>query len=342
MTRDGGDLLELPFDQYQRYSVTAQLLAELHVEPGARLLDVGGGPGPIERFVPDHVAFVADLEKSRDGLYVNASGAALPFRTGSFSAVVTFDTLEHVFPEDRHSFVQELQRVSHDVVILTAPFQDPDVELAEAALAEFFALRFNVPHPMLAEHLQFGLPNLDEVERAFRDGGWATATLPSGLLSRWLAMMLLHEELRANNLPQLGKLHAYYNSAVGPSDCRDPAYRHVIIASRVRAESELRAAADALRSPEHAPAASSAFHAIASAVFAQRVGTVVRSSETVALETELDALRRQVADLERQVADRDAHLIELRVLNEKLLAGRRPVSARVADRLSDWWKGRRL
>jgi len=341
VTPDDGDLLELPFDQYQRYSVTARLLAELGLEPGERVLDVGGGPGPIERFVPDQVTYVADLEKSREGLYVNASGAALPFRSGAFSAVVTFDTLEHVFPEDRTGFIQELQRVSCDVVILTAPFRDPDVELAEAALAEFFELRFNIPHPMLEEHLQFGLPELDAVERAFRDDGWTTATLPSGFLPRWLAMMLLHEELRASLLPQLGKVHAYYNSAVSPYDCRDPAYRHVIVASRVRDERELREAAHALRTPEDAPAASSALHAIASAVFAQRMGTVMRSGEVLALETERDSLRRQVAALEREVADRDAHLIELRVLNEKLLAGRRSVSTHAAGRVSAWWKGRR-
>jgi len=359
VTEPDAELLELPFDQYQRYSVAAQLVAALAVPAGTRVLDVGGAPGLVERFLPAHVSYVVDVEAKRHGRYVNADGAALPFPDGSFDVVMSCDSLEHVVSRDRPRFVGELQRASRDLVLLTAPFADPDVALAEAALDDFFTMKYGSPHPMLEEHRRYGLPGLAETEALFRDTGWSAATLPSGLLPRWLAMMLVHEELRGNQAPGLPSLHAYYNAAVGPSDTREPSYRHVIVASCVRRHGDLRRVTDALRAPGDAPAAHAGTQAIASWVFSERLQGVMRAREQSREQTgQVEALRRRFKEREaehearhreleaalevraREIADRDAHIVELRLLTQQLRAERRPLSSRAIEQLSNWRRRR--
>ena len=56
--------------------------------------------------------------------------------------------------------------------------------------------------------------------------------------------MLVHHELLATGLPHLGKLHAYYNTVVSPLDCREPAYRHVIVSARHRPIAEVEPVVD--------------------------------------------------------------------------------------------------
>ena len=207
-------LLELPFDQYQRYRVAADLVGLLEVPEGRPVVDVGGAPGFVESFLPDREAVVVDVEGKHPGRFVIADGARLPFSDRTFAVGLALDTLEHV-PGRAHrpAFLAELRRVS-DVVILSAPFADESVALAEAALHEFVLQRFGGPFPTLEEHAEHGLPELDETVAALGTEGWATASLPSGYLPRWLAGMLLHHEFLAMGMPELPSLHAFYNATV--------------------------------------------------------------------------------------------------------------------------------
>jgi hypothetical protein len=212
--------LELPFDQYQRYQVTAELMERFAVPAGALVLEVGGGPGPLEDFLPGYEVFVSDITGAHLGRFLLADGAALPFADQAFAAVVTLDTLEHVPPQYRTPFLAELLRVSADLVVLSAPFASKELEIAEDALNEFIRARFQGDFPTLDEHADNGLPELDPTVAALSESGFSTATLPSGYLPRWLMGMLVHHELLATGLPHLGKLHAYYNAVVSPQrDC---------------------------------------------------------------------------------------------------------------------------
>src|SRR4051794_23693505 len=106
------DLLELPFDQYQRYRIVSELLRimgeqQVFASSGApddpvTILDVGGYPGLLPRFVPLTGArsvvldVVPDTTSARrEGYtYVIGSGMELPFPDGAFSCAVSLDTLE--------------------------------------------------------------------------------------------------------------------------------------------------------------------------------------------------------------------------------------------------------
>jgi len=326
-------LYELPFDQYQRYALVARVIEHLEIPAGARVLDVGGGPGPIERFLPEHRPIVVDMDKSRHGRFVNADGAFLPFASDTFDAVLSFDTLEHIPATKRLQFLSELLRVSRDVVIVAAPFATEHVELAESAVEEFFSARFGMSHPILLEHREFGLPDLATSDAVFREAGWTSATIPSGYLPRWLAAMLVHEDLRASGLPDLPKLHAFYNRHVETSDAREPAYRHVIVARRSGESATLAERLRDLVSDGDAADADAAVQAIAGAVFAQRLGGALHSGERVALEQDLDTARHQVETLERTLADREAHLIELRGQRDALADEVEHLRTRLTERV---------
>jgi hypothetical protein len=326
---DGDPLLLLPFDQYQRYRVAADMVHELGVPGGSRVIDVGGAPGSIEQFLPDHETVVVDVEGPFHGCFVLGSGAGLPFRSSSFAAAIALDTLEHVPPDHRAGFLAELRRAA-DVVIVSAPFADPQVELAEAALGEFVTQRFG-GFATLAEHAEHGLPRLEETVQEFEKDDWSVATLPSGYLPRWLAGMLLHHELLATGVTELSRLHAYYNATVSPLDCREPAYRHVVVAARAIPRTRLTGAVAEFRSEGDTPEALTLLRSIASAVFAQRLGGVLRSAEITALEAELAAARDHAAGMDRVVADRDGHVSELRNDRARLFDENARLRAQIGD-----------
>jgi SAM-dependent methyltransferase len=305
--RDVDERLELPFDQYQRYEVAAALVHGFELPAGARILEVGGGPGPLEAFLPEYELVVSDVAGEHDGRYLLADGAALPFADATFGAVVTLDTLEHVPPEHRKPFLAELLRVSADLVILSAPFAHPDLELAEEALNEFIRARFG-DFPTLDEHAQNGLPELEPTAAALGEHGFTTAALPSGYLPRWLVAMLVHHELLATGVPYLGKLHAYYNAVVSPLDRREPAYRHVIVAARNRPATEVERVVDALRTEGDEGDGRLALTALAGTVLTHRLNAVAR---TELLGRQLDEEKGRVEVRDREIADRDAHIIEL-------------------------------
>jgi hypothetical protein len=299
------DLRELPFDQYQRYRVAADLLDRLGARPPARVLEVGGAPGPLEGFLPDLEPVVTDVAGKRSGRYAMADGAALPFVDQQFNVVIALDTLEHVARDRRSRFLAEIRRVSSDLVILSAPFADPDLELAEAALNEFVRARFGGDFPSLDEHSEHQLPDLAATVATFAVETWSVAVLPSGYLPRWLMGMIVHHELLATGLPDLGKLHAYYNEVVSPLDCREPGYRQVLVASRTRPGGELESAVAELRSADDdGDTARVALASIASAVFSHRLDGAMWSGER-------EALRRQLREVESTAVDRDAHILRL-------------------------------
>jgi SAM-dependent methyltransferase len=300
--------LELPFDQYQRYEVTSALLAGFKVASGSLVLEVGGGPGPLESFLPDYELFVSDVSGAPHERFLLADGSKLPFADDTFAVVVTLDVLEHVPPGIRAPFLSELLRVSRDLVVLSAPFAHPDLELAEEALNEFIRARFQGDFPTLDEHADNGLPELNATVEALGATGATLATLPSGYLPHWLVGMLVHHELLATGLPHLGKLHAYYNQVVSPYDCREPSYRHVIVAAHDRDPAEVERVVGSLRAQDTPGAGQAALNAIAGAILAQRLNAVAR---TEVLGRELDEMRGLAEVRMREVADRDAHIFEL-------------------------------
>ncbi|MBN1355615.1 methyltransferase domain-containing protein [bacterium] len=229
---------ELPFDQYQRYRSLWEY-AELFRERFGTLhiLDVGGylqGSGqedviPASMFLPRDRITLVDIKFKGPGTYVVASGSKLPFPDSSFDIVAAMDTLEHIPPPDRPGFVKEVCRVAGKGVFVAVPVFDPWTVLAEKLLDQVILRIFRVRHPMLAEHLEYGLPRTEDIASWIDNSKFNWVDYADGFLPNWLFMMILKHYLLTleDPFPVQRQLDRFYNLTLGETDRRQPAYRRV-------------------------------------------------------------------------------------------------------------------
>jgi len=228
------DVLALPFDQYQRYRLVADLLGELRDggEP-LEVLDVGGRTALLRSFLADDRITLVDLEESAEPGLILGDGSRLPFRDRAFDVVCAFDTLEHVPPVAREAFVAECRRVARRWVVLAGPYHTAQVARAEKLLARFMKDKLGLVHRYLNEHSEHGLPVRRDVERQLGALGGTVESFGHGNLDRWLVLMCL--SMYMDDDPALRKLaksfHRFYNRSLYASDHTAPVYRHVVVAA---------------------------------------------------------------------------------------------------------------
>lgn len=137
------------------------------VRAAARVLEVGSGPAGIAPFARRRV-IGADL--SFDGprdlrLHpVTARGSALPFPGKAFDVVVCVDVLEHVPEGERAAVMAELARVCAERLLIAVP-TGPDAAAADRAADELHRRTGHGGHRWLAEHIECGLPEADDIRR---------------------------------------------------------------------------------------------------------------------------------------------------------------------------------
>jgi DNA repair exonuclease SbcCD ATPase subunit len=226
------DVLSLPFDQYQRYRLVADLVGRVRGERGPlAVLDVGGRTALLRSFLPDDHVTLVDVESSEEPGLVVGTGTRLPFRDDAFDVVAAFDTLEHVPPAGRDAFVDECARVSRAHVMIAGPCKSPEVDEAEELLQEYLETKLDLAHRYLQEHRDHGLPVRADVEARLARAGAAVRTFGHGNLDRWLVLMCM--ELYMDHDPGLRPVAArffrFYNEALYASDHAPPVYRQVIV-----------------------------------------------------------------------------------------------------------------
>ncbi|MAF66677.1 MAG: hypothetical protein CMJ84_13585, partial [Planctomycetes bacterium] len=228
------DLLDLPFDQFQRYRLVADVLDELRV--GRRrftILDVGGRTALLRRFLPRDRVQIVDLETSEEPGLVLGDGADLPFGTGSVDAVVAFDPLEHVPKRRRPRFIRECSRVARRWVIIAGPYRTGPVQRAERLLREFLNDKLETEHRYLEEHHTHGLPVRGDVERQLHKLGGRVVSIGHASLPRWLPLMMLSMYMD-RDAPLRGiarQLHRFYNELIYSHDHEAPVYRHAVVSA---------------------------------------------------------------------------------------------------------------
>jgi ubiquinone/menaquinone biosynthesis C-methylase UbiE len=112
----GDDLEQLPLDR----SILDATVARL--QSGEAVLDLGCGPGQVARYLADRDLRVVGLDLSPRMLalashrapragFVGGDMRLLPFRDGSFAAVVAFYSIQHVRRDGLGPLVGEMARV---------------------------------------------------------------------------------------------------------------------------------------------------------------------------------------------------------------------------------------
>jgi len=320
------DVASLPFDQFQRYRLAADLLEEVRDRQTLQILDVGGRTALLRAFLPfDDVALV-DVEPSEERPLVLGDGAALPFRENAFDAVCAFDTLEHVPPAARADFVRECARVARRWVVLAGPYASPRVDEAEELLVEFLREKLGVEHRYLSEHRAHGLPERVAVVAGLESLGARVASYGQGNLERWLALMCMEMYMDHDPLlrPIAARFFRFYNEALHASDHAPPVYRHAVVAAFDGAELP---AGRVLETPTVAPrGAFTTVSSLARELFAFDGRRDVWQPEQERLEKIIGDLERDLEGhrrrLEEERADLAAHeqtLTELRSTYETTL-----------------------
>ena len=312
------DVLDLPFDQYQRYELVRALLESVR-SPGEtfQVLDVGGRTALLREFLPADRVELVDVDPSDvDGLILG-SGAELPFQSDSVDVVAAFDTLEHVPPALRDAFVAECARVARRYVILAGPYDSPRVAEAEEILLAFLRDRLDWTHRYLEEHRINGLPDAGATRAVLEASGAKVEMLGHGALDRWLLLMCL--ELYAEHEPMLrelaGRAYRLYNEHLFRSDHGDDVYRHAMVA--VFGDAPVPHLRDALDGPGSAPAG-------ATEVFRELGQELMRyDALRDSYAPEMERLHGVVAGLEK---DRDEHAESLAVQTKDLEESRKTIA----------------
>jgi hypothetical protein len=150
-------------DTIERHLIVADLLGA-----PARVLDVGGLPGQLNRYLPTSKVVAANVEEPTDILI---PVDRLPFTDAAFTATTSLDVLEHVPPDNRPRFIAEMLRVTEERSVLCCPLGSPEHDQLEADVDTFYREVTGDGHPWLREHLRYGLPTLESIRSHYEEAG---------------------------------------------------------------------------------------------------------------------------------------------------------------------------
>ena len=147
-----------------RYIPVVKVLKKLKLDR-SKILEVGSGSLGITPY----------LKREIDGLDVNFSGPQsqlvnkikgtadkIPFRKNSYDVVISVDVLEHLPKEAREKAVTEHLRVAKKLAIIVVPIGELS-EKQDEELHKRWGKIFKEPNQFLEEHVQHGLPRIDEI-----------------------------------------------------------------------------------------------------------------------------------------------------------------------------------
>lgn len=308
-------LESLPFDLYQRYRLTAEVLDVMcDSSREVTVLEVGGKGSPLPSLLPNASVSVTDVEWEDRPWFHKCDAENLPYVDGSFEFLVGCDFLEHVTDEKRGTIIEELKRVARRGVVLIGPTKSDDICEADALVNRFYVARAGREHRYLLEHKEHGLPDADRIAQLLAADNWQILGLPSGLLERWLPMQLCMTYLEsvAELAPLRREVNRLYNRAYYNRDNAPPAYRTLILATSQPLSSDHRMRLEQLLAQPSDTRVSWDFASFLTELF------------------NIDLLRERA----NEVGQRDKHIGELLRHAESLEKGRKEIS-RHAENLGD-------
>lgn len=196
-------LTRLEHNQYHRYQTLAREVSREDDASGVSVLDIGGGKGYLAQFLPRVDYCLA--EPSVNGI----SGVDMPFTKQSFDYVVSCHVLEHVPPGERVQFLDKLCATARRSVILLNPFH---VDGTSASERLRFLLRVTGA-AWAREHLECGLPFLDDLEKFAQQRGISYEVRPNGSITTSTALVLLeHFAKKSLRIAEFEQVCEFFNT----------------------------------------------------------------------------------------------------------------------------------
>jgi len=186
-------------------------------------------------------AYALDLVFCREDGFIQGDGTRMPFRDEKFDMVSALDVLEHVPPGSRETFLQELCRVSRDLVLVSAPFADENTERAEKLLFDQVKTLYGLPHCQLEEHRQYGLPEREMVSGVLKKQAVSGTDFSYGSLESWIFFQSLrHCFIFQPESKDMNEVIDWFEiEHLKENEFRPPFSRHFWIASKSRKKQEL-------------------------------------------------------------------------------------------------------
>lgn len=231
---------ELPFDQYSRQKIVSYLIEESFRDKSKKnkfkIIDIGGHLGKTAEFQPNDKVTILDVYDENYENYVQGDATGTSFDDDSFDIACSFDVLEHIPRNKRQSFIDEAIRISKIGVFLAVPIDiDEKVSSAEIKLNNFHLNLTGTDHVWLKEHIDYRIPNEDDVTKLVKNSGASLVSLPSNQIGDWqlMQMLLFSSSVIPDIVGEVNDINTWYNHNTLQLDSSvDIGYRKIIFISK--------------------------------------------------------------------------------------------------------------
>lgn len=212
VVKDQSTRLALPWDRFVRLKAASEAIAR-SVASDSTILDMGGYDGALALFMPDFEMDLIDPATTGKSLLQMTANAL------SYDAVAAIDALEHIAPQERESALQECARIARKLIVLNYPCR----ETSDAQKLVLEATN----NPLVREHVDWGLPDTNNVVALMQGLGFSAKVTPHGSLAVWLG-----QYLTSNLTPEAAqRMNRYLVDHHSDEPFSTPLY-HLVVCSR--------------------------------------------------------------------------------------------------------------